>query len=382
MNKCKRSSNTPRRRSPLSFDLLETRVVPSGNLPGNALGSSLQLANFGANNLNEVVFRGSDGAWHIGPTVAQEAEFGTLQAYNGNNVVVGDFNGDGTSDIAGLAANGIWQVGLNAGGAFPPTAWGQWLNAKSWTTLLAGDLTGSGRDDVLAMNLDGTLELAESTGSSFVSFNLGQWAPRSHWDYLGLADVDGNGTKALVGFNNDGTWWVGRLDTATMTMSSQVWAQWSPASRWKQVFVGDFNADGRADVAGFNKDGSWYVGISTQYPIQDPFNDSGGTISEFATTKWAQWSAASNWQQVFVSDFNHDGRSDIAGFAADGSWWLGTSTGGSFGTAFWGAWDPTVTFDQIAVGAWDGQGPGEVLGFSSTGSWWLGTPGPVPAAAA
>jgi hypothetical protein len=53
--------------------------------------------------------------------------------------------------------------------------------------------------------------------------------------------------------------------------------------------------------------GKWWVGIN---------NGSGGFT--FSATPWATWSTSVTWT-VFVGDFNGDGKADIAGFVSSGS---------------------------------------------------------------
>ena len=79
--------------------------------------------------------------------------------------------------------------------------------------------------------------------------------------------------------------------------------------------MGDFNGDDKADIAGFGNNGAWFVGLSN------------GT-DKFATGRaWAHWSIGSAWNRLFVGDFNGDGKSDVAGFAYNGSWFVGLGNG-------------------------------------------------------
>ncbi len=373
------AATSRRRRSPLQIEVLEARALPSGNLPTNLLWNTLQRADFNGDGINELIVQGPDGVWHVGPSGSQEWQFGTLTAFKGSRVVVGDFTGSGVSQVAGLGKDGTWTVGIPQNNLFNTSVWGQWGNPSTWTTLLVGDVTGDHKDDIVGFNLDGTIELAVSTGSSFLSYQIGTWGPRSHWDYLTLADVTGSGRKDLVGFNNDGTWWVG-IPTGK-TMISEAWTQWSAASNWASVQVGDFNGDGRADIFGFNNNGGVWVGLSSTYTVGLPWSGGTATVSTFTTTEWDQWSPASNWQGVYTGDFNDDGRTDIAGLTTTGNWWLARSTGSSFTTGYWGSVGTTDPFNKVVVGNFDGQGPGpaaELLGFTASGGWWLGTVGALP----
>jgi hypothetical protein len=179
----------------------------------------------------------------------------------------GDFNGDGKQDVAGIDSSGQWWVSLSTGTSFTPqTKWAQWSIPSTWTKLFVADVNGDGKDDI-------------------------------------------------VGFAYSGAWFVGLSNgTDTFTTGSS-WAQWSIPSSWNQLFVGDFNGDHKADVAGFGNNGAWFVGLSN------------GT-NTFATGKaWANWSAAASWDQLFVNDFNGDGKADVAGFGQNGAWFVGLSNG-------------------------------------------------------
>src|SRR5581483_6583160 len=96
------------RRARLQVEYLETRDLLSGGLPDGLRWDTLQLADFGGSHVQEVVVQGQDGAWHIGPSGNQQWQFGSLNAFTGTRLVVGDFNGDGKSDVAGLTPGGRW----------------------------------------------------------------------------------------------------------------------------------------------------------------------------------------------------------------------------------------------------------------------------------
>ena len=64
----------------------------------------------------------------------------------------GDFDGDGTDDIAminGDAYVGIWGV---SGGTFDSWTLTSWDNLTNWTYVSSGDFSGDGTDDMMWYN--------------------------------------------------------------------------------------------------------------------------------------------------------------------------------------------------------------------------------------
>lgn len=116
--------------------------------------------------------------------------------------VIGDFNGDGWQDLAGLDAQGnIWvNLTFSAG----------WRNIPGHLdTLVVGDFDGDGRDDLAG--------LQTTTGSIWYLTNLQTW----HWipgrlDTLVAGDFNGDGTDDLAGLQTaDGSIW--------LTTNKQTW---------------------------------------------------------------------------------------------------------------------------------------------------------------
>jgi len=77
---------------------------------------------------------------------------------------------------------------------------------------------------------------------------------------------------------------------STAFSSTLVYASWSPAAQWVDVQVGDFNADGRDDLAARDLGtGAWWVALSN------------GTTSN--TSHWTSWSTAVTWVDVHTGVF-------------------------------------------------------------------------------
>src|SRR5215831_6122454 len=90
------------------------------------------------------------------------------------------------------------------------------------------------------------------------------------------------------------------------------------------VLTGDFNGDGKQDIAGRTDNGEWWVSLSTG--------------SNFSNYLWTTWNEAAGWQHVMAADFNGDGKTDIAGMTSAGQWYVALSTGSSFTNSLWTTW--------------------------------------------
>ena len=67
-----------------------------------------------------------------------------------------------------------------------------------------------------------------------------------------------------------------------------------------QVVTGDFDGAGRADVARLSALGIWRVGLSEG--------------ASFHARIWDRWGSRDGWLSIQVGDFNGDGKDDLAGF--------------------------------------------------------------------
>ena len=172
-------------------------------------------------------------------------------------------------------------------------------------------------------------------------------------------DFNGDGRTDIAEFDAaTGVWLVGLSKGSKFSLST--WATWSSAVTWTDIRVGDFNGDGKADIAGrVVSSGQWWVGLSN-----------GGS---FSTTLWATWSTGVSWVDVQVGDFNGDGKAEIAGRAlSNGQWWVATSNGSSFSTTLWATWSSSVSWVGAQVGDFNGDGSSDIAALdSSAGNWWV-----------
>src|SRR5262249_18619506 len=149
------------------------------------------------------------------------SRWSTWDTNNPMQVLSGDFNGDGKTDVmkfdvpsSGSTSLGLW-VGLSSVKAdgtqfFDTSRWGTWVTYQDMKTL-AGDFDGDGKTGVMKFDVP-------SSGSSA----NGLW--------VGLSRTQADGTRYF--------------DTSQ-------WASWI-TYRDMKVLAGDFDGDGRTDVMKFN----------------------------------------------------------------------------------------------------------------------------------
>ncbi|WP_353929307.1 cadherin-like domain-containing protein [Okeanomitos corallinicola TIOX110] len=231
----------------------------------------------------------------------------SFQANSALYVAVGDFNGDGNTDL--VTAGGFNNVSVllgNGNGSFGTA-----------TTFAAGGIPTS--VTVGDFNSDGKVDLALATYSSI--FN------EETFDETIVGNV-----SVLLG-NGDGS-----FGTATtfFTVNSD------PSS----LAIGDFNGDGKADVVTTNNSDNVSVLLGN------------GDGSFGAATNFAVGDAPIS---VAIGDFNGDGKADLATaniLSSDVSVLLGNGDG-SFGTATNFAVDSSPR--SLAIGDFNGDGKADVV---------------------
>src|SRR5262249_18465306 len=225
------------------------------------------------------------------------------------------------------------DVHLSTGSSFVMQRWatgqGGWVSTNAsagnsqWFT---GDFNGDGKTDLAKIWNDGGLMSADvhySTGTAFV---LQRWATRQGgWASPNVAggnsqwfagDFNGDGKADLANiWNTGGSFYA---DVHLSTGSAFVlqrwatgqggWASTNVAGGNSQWFVGDFNGDGKTDLAKIWNDGG-DINADVHYSTGSSFVWPRWAIAQGG---WGSTDASAGNSQWFTGDFNGDGKTDLA----------------------------------------------------------------------
>ena len=363
--------------------------LPASNNP-NTSAEEL-VANFGSN-----YYYPSDPYW-LGYDPSQIS----------NKLASGDFNGDGyNDDIAGIYDNGngtinvhVWKTDPNSKKALIYSGGSGWWYGSSYT---GSNVTGR----VVAGNYDPALGASDLAAFYDYGSNVTQihvWRPNSTgtafqspavwWNTSGYnatkitnrvvtGSYGGGASHDIAAFydNGNGTGnlhvWLSNGSNAFNYQYGAGW--WSTPSGYDvtkltgRVISGDFNNDGKSDIAGFYDNGSGNVSLQVWIGTGSGFTFQG-------TTGW--WSVTNGsydvtkiTSRVVCSDYNADGKSDIVAYFDAGSGttkmhvWLSTGSAFTFqGTTGWWnttGYDANKLTGRVVAGDFNRNGTqNEITGF-------------------
>ncbi|WP_181442555.1 FG-GAP-like repeat-containing protein [Streptomyces tateyamensis] len=242
-----------------------------------------------------------------------------------------DFDGDGKPDYITIEDNGQVNVWLNKGGdghggwqLLPKVAQGV---TSDRSRVRFADFDGDGRADYWVINQDNSVSVWLNRGGD----GAGGWQPlgkvatgtTNNPDQVRLADFDGDGKADYVTIADSGAvnvW----LNKGGDSVAGG--AGWQPlgqkavgvVSDRSRVRFADFNGDGKADYWVINPNGSNSVWLNQGGDGGGGWNGIGTVASGIIT----------NQNNVYLTDFDGDGKADYLYNPGDGSTWAYLNKGG------------------------------------------------------
>lgn len=217
--------------------------------------------------------------------------------------LIGDVNGDGKDDlIVYYYLTGNWQVALSDGTKFIPQApwlnnWAKGTSSSTWRVMV-GDFNGDGKTDILATD-SVSVQVALSTGSSFVPQS--PWLINQRKGVVYAGDFNGDGKYDIVIWDSKyGNWYVALSTGSRFIPPTQTWLTGFGinASVWAPI-IGDVNGDGKDDVIIYAPStGKWQTALAS---------GNGFTPNSLIYGPWG----ISTLYSTMVGDFNGDGKADI-----------------------------------------------------------------------
>ncbi|MFC5802333.1 FG-GAP-like repeat-containing protein, partial [Streptomyces formicae] len=263
--------------SPVGAWEAKSHKLVTGDFNGDGRGDIAALYGYSDTSVKLWTFLGKADGGFAAPVQAWSAPAGSFHT-SYMTPQAGDFNGDGRDDIAVWYAYAdgttkLWTFTSTAQGTFnaPASSWsaptGTWLRTR--TKFITGDFNGDGRDDLSVFYGQG--DDSVKTYVFNAQPNGGFAAPVAWWE---SASLDWNRTYPHSGdFNGDGrddaTIWYDYADGSDKTStilsenvggtdrfgSAKVTLNSAPGNldvKRLQLIVGDYNGDGRDDLAIMN----------------------------------------------------------------------------------------------------------------------------------
>jgi hypothetical protein len=295
-------------RNDSSGQIVDWLATPNGGFNGNAahslnpIGADFQVAgtgDFNGDGRVDILWRSTSTGTIVDWLGTSNGGFAGNGANSNNSVStsihlvgVGDFNGDGRSDILWMTDAGrvVDWLGTATGGFAGNAAHSSNFVAAGWTVAGIGDFNGDGISDILFQNGNRIIDwLGSPTGNGGFIGNAANSSGLLSvgWSVAGTGDFDGDGHDDLLLINSStgqisdwlGTASGGFADNAANALTSL-------PTGFQVAQIGDFNGDGIDDVLMRNP---------TTGQITDWLGNPNGSGAFIDNTAHAAATVASSW---------------------------------------------------------------------------------------
>ena len=266
-------------------------------------------------------------------------------------LVLSDFNGDGIPDLAvALGTGGVAVFLGNGSGGFAAPNGSPFATGNGPQAVVSADFNGDGYPDLAVANsMDNTVTVLLGNGSGgFTAASGSPFAVGTNPSSMAVADFNANGNADLVVANQGDNTVTVLLGNGSGGFTPAPGSPFAVGASPQSVAVADFNRDGNADLAVLNNGGNTVTVLL------------GNGSAGFTAAGGSPFAAGTLPAAVTVGDFNGDGKPDLAiadGIGGSGTVTvlLGNGSGGfsaAGGSPFPVGFNPSA----IAVGDFNGDG--------------------------
>ena len=278
----------------------EPSSVAVGDFNGDGV-ADLAVTNYGSGTVTILLGTGN-GTFTAAPN-------SPLVGSGPNSVVVGDFNEDGLQDLAVANTSGDSVTILlgNGNGTFTPATGSPVLTGNSPVSVTEGDFNGDGIVDLAVANVgDGTVTILLGNGDgTFTPAANSPVSVGSEPSSVAVGDFNADGIADLAVTNYGGESVTILLGNGNGTFTSAANSPVTVGSGPSSIVIGDFNGDLIPDLAVAN-----YGANSLSVLL----GNGNGTF----TAAPSNWATGGGPGFLAVGDFNGDGLADLA-VASEGS---------------------------------------------------------------
>ncbi|MEV4277575.1 FG-GAP-like repeat-containing protein [Actinoplanes xinjiangensis] len=259
----------------------------------------------------------------------------------------GDFNGDGNPDLAAINNKQDMLLFPGDGAGRLPSYAAMWATGGAFTGykgIATGDFNNDGKADVAGINKSNDLLFFPGNGAGRLLGYSAMWpgtAAFANYKAITAGDFNGDGNLDLAGINNnnDMLFFPGN-GTGKLSTYAPMWPTGGAFANYKAITGGDFNGDGRFDIAAINNNNDMLL---------LPGNGA-GRLTSYAPM-WPTGGAFVNYKGIAAGDFNTDGRLDIAAINNNNDMLLFPGDGAGKLTSYKAMWPTGGAFaGYVAIG--------------------------------
>ncbi|MBW4507511.1 MAG: FG-GAP repeat protein [Scytonematopsis contorta HA4267-MV1] len=273
---------------------------------------------------------GNNLVWQLnGSTLVDSAEITAVPDKNWKMIAAGDFNGDTKDDLLWrnevTGENAIWLMdGFNnlnpdrSSQRFLPR-----IEDVNWKMITAADFNGDGKDDILWRHsrtgenaiwlMDATIVTSDNSYAFDGQFMGTRFVRDTNWKMVGAGDFDGDG-KADIAWRNEvsGENAIWLMDGSRSKVGGEKFITSVAGTDWKIDAIGDFDGNGKSDLAWRNRrtgeNAIWYLDASRTNSAGNFFTSGQFIVDENNRPLVVP---GTDWRIEAAGDTNGDGKSDL-----------------------------------------------------------------------